>query len=282
MNAGSVLVTGAKGFLGREVVLQLTAAEWTVYSAARTGRNNELDVVLDLNDLGFSSYLDDLPRLDAIVHLAAMVDFSAGDLSPLFQANIVATATLAEFARRRGIRLVFASSALVAGAKTGRISRDSPVNADTSYARSKWIAEELIASCGVRGTVLRIGGIFGFNGPTHLGLNRAIHSVLSGHPPELAGSGASRRNYIFVKDVAATIVDVLRRDVSGTHLVAGSETLSINQMLSSLCEVFLPGTEPLRREGSTGFDQLIEPSPDLLQARSFQAALEDMRAEVGQ
>jgi nucleoside-diphosphate-sugar epimerase len=281
MNSGSVLVTGAKGFLGREAVLQLKAAGWTVYSAGRAGRNNELDVVLDLNDLGFSSHLDDLPKLDAIVHLAAMVDFSVGDLSPIFQPNIVATATLAEFARRRGIRLMFASSALVAGAKTSRISRESPVNPDTSYARSKWIAEELMTSSGVSGTVLRIGGIFGLNGPSHLGLNRAIHSVLSGQPPELVGSGASRRNYIFVKDVAATIVDVLRPDVSGTHLVAGSETLSIHEMLGSLCDVFLPGMKPICRDGIAAFDQVIEPSPDLPRARSFKAAIEDMRAEVG-
>jgi nucleoside-diphosphate-sugar epimerase len=282
MKSGSVLVTGAKGFLGRLVVLQLQAVGWTVYSAVRSGRKSEHDVELNLNDIGFSSHLDDLPRLDAIVHLAAMVDFSAIDLRPLFQTNIVATATLAEFARRRGIRLVFTSSALVAGAKTTMISRGSPVNPDTSYAKSKWIAEELMTTSGVYGTVLRIGGIFGLNGPMHLGLNRAIHSVLSGHPPELMGSGVSRRNYIFVKDVAATIVDILRRDISGTHLVAGSEALSINEMLNSLCEFFLPGTEPLRREGNAGTDQLIEPSPYLLQARSFKAALEDMRAEVSQ
>ena len=281
MKPGSVLVTGAKGFLGREVVLQLKAAGWLVYSAARSGRNNEFDLLLDLNDLGFSSHLDNLPRLDAIVHLAAIIDFSATDLNPIFQTNIVATATLAEFARRHGIRLLFASSALVAGAKTSIISRESPVKPDTCYARSKCIAEELIWSSGVSGAVLRIGGIFGLNGPIHLGLNSAIRFVISGRPPEVMGGGTSRRNYIYVKDVSAAIVDALQRDVSGTHLVAGSESLSIKEMLSSLCEVFLPGVDPIYREGSTGFDQLIAPSPDLPRARPFRIALEDMRAEVG-
>ncbi|HQU87039.1 NAD-dependent epimerase/dehydratase family protein [Denitromonas sp.] len=281
MNPGSVLVTGAGGFLGRELVLQLKAAGWTVYSAVRRNRLHDMEIELDLEDVRFSSCLEDLPRLDAIVHLAAKVDFSASKLSSLFQTNIVATASLAEFARRRGIRLIFASSALVAGARATRILHDSSPNADTTYASSKWIAESLISASGVSGAVLRIGGIFGLNGPSHLGLNRAIHSVVSRQPPELVGSGAPRRNYIYVKDVAATIAEVLRRDITGTHLVAGREILSVDEMLTSLCEVFLPGAAPLRREGHAGSDQLIDPSPDLPQARAFRAALEDMRAEAG-
>jgi len=281
MNAGVVLVTGAKGFLGRETVLHLEAAGWTVYQAVRSNRQHDREVVLDFDGLGFSLSLDDLPQLDAIVHLAAKVDFSANDVSPLFQTNIVATATLAEFARRRGIRFIFASSALVAGARANRIARDSSPNTDTPYAKSKWIAEELIAASGVSGAILRIGGIFGLNGPSHLGLNRAIQSIFAGNQPEMVGGGEPRRNYIYVKDVAATIVDVLQRDISGTHLVAGSETLSIGDMLKALCAVFLPGCEPFRVDGGAGFDQLIDPSPDLLRGRSFKAALDDMRVEAG-
>lgn len=281
MNSGAVLVTGAKGFLGRETVLHLAAAGWTVYQAVRGDRQHDKEVVLDFDSLGFSSYLDDLPPLAAIVHLAAKVDFSASDVSPLFQTNIVATATLAEFARRRGIRFVFASSALVAGSRASLIARDSPPNADTPYAKSKWIAEALIAASGVSGAILRIGGIFGLNGPSHLGLNRAIHSTLAGDRPQMVGSGAPRRNYVYVKDAAATIVDVLQRDVSGTHLVAGREILSVEEMLTALCTEFLPGCDPLRLEGADGFDQLIDPSPEILHARSFTAALDDMRLEAG-
>lgn len=281
MNSGAVLVTGAKGFLGRATVSQLEAAGWTVYRAVRGDCKHDKEVVLDFDSLGFSAYLDGLPPLGAVVHLAAKVDFSASDVSPLFQTNIVATATLAEFARRRGIRFIFASSALVAGARTNLIARDSLPNADTPYAQSKWIAEALIAASGVSGAILRIGGIFGFNGPSHLGLNRAIHAVLAGERPQMMGDGAPRRNYIYVKDAAATIVDVLQRGISGTHLVAGSEILSVEKMLKALCAEFLPGCDPLRLEGAAGFDQLIDPSPDIRQARSFKAALDDMRAEVG-
>ncbi|MCK6406657.1 MAG: NAD(P)-dependent oxidoreductase [Rhodocyclaceae bacterium] len=278
---GSVLVTGASGFLGRAVTSQLAAAGWKVYSSVRRDRNRESDFVHDFEDPRFIASLDDLPHLDAIVHLAAQVDFSADKELSLFQSNVVATASLAEFARRRGIHFVFSSSALVAGSKTSNISASSVPKADTAYARSKLLAEELIAASGVHATVLRIGGIFGLNGPLHLGLNRAIRLVLAGSPPEISGAGNSRRNYIYVKDVAGIIADVLSQNVCGTHLVAGSEVLSIGEMLQALCDAFLPGTMPRHIEGSAGFDQLIDPSPKLRCACSFRAALEDMRAEVG-
>lgn len=271
-----MLVTGAHGFVGAQVVSQLKSAGWVVYSVVRNTQQDEMDIPLDFDDLRFSSCLDGMPHLDAIVHLAAKVDFSAQNIGSLLQTNVISTAILAEFARRRGVRFIFASSALVAGVKAVNISHDSLPNADTLYARSKWMAEELVIASGASGTILRIGGIFGLHGPSHLGLNRAISAVVSGVPPEIVGSGDSLRNYIYVKDVAEIIVDVLRRDVSGVHLVAGCETLSIDKMFNQLCERFLPGSVPYRRAGHEGGDQLIDPSPDLLRSRSFSSALDDM------
>lgn len=280
MTPGSVLVTGARGFVGSRVVPQLRSAGWTVYSAVRCDRQSEMDVTLDFGDLRFPARLDDLPRLDAIVHLAAKVDFSAQAIDSLLQENVIATAVLAEFARRRGVRFIFASTALVAGSKTIKIARDSSPNADTLYARSKWMAEDLVVASGISGTILRIGGVFGLKGPSHLGLNRAINSVIAGFPPGIEGSGDNLRNYIYVKDVAEIIVDVLGKDIFGVHLVAGSEKISINGMLNMLCNCFLPGSVPYHRVGHGGSDQLIDPSPDLLRSRSFLNALDDMRLEA--
>ena len=222
-----------------------------------------------------------VPRVDAIVHLATKVGFGGDSLEELYLANISATVALATLAKHMGAHFVFASAALVAGSRECRIDSQSLDNPDSPYMTSKLLAERVIQASGIKAAILRIGGVFGLNGPNHLGINRSIQSVMEGKPPVVAGNGRVLRNYIYVKDVAATICDVLRREVCGTHLVAGSDILSIDEMLTSLCEVFLPGTEPTRRTGNVGSDQLIVPSPELLQARSFRAALEDMRAEAG-
>ncbi len=281
MSAGSVLVTGASGFVGRSLVKHLEVDGWNVIPSVRSIGDSR-SLTMDFESPTIFTDLSAVPRVDAIVHLAANVVFGGKSLEEIFLANIAATTALLTLARHMGSHFVFASTALVAGSNERHIVRQTSANPDSPYMVSKFLAEQIIQASGVRQTVLRIGGVFGINGPIHLGLNRAIRSVIEGEPPSVTGDGVVLRNYIYVKDVAAIIADVLRRDVLGTHLVAGSESLSINQMLSSLCKVFLPGTEPLRREGSVGFDQLIEPSSDLLQARSFIAALEDMRTEVGQ
>lgn len=276
----SVLVTGANGFVGKAVVAHLEGDGWDVIPSVRSACDNR-GVEIDLESPAVFSDLCAVPRVDAIVHLATKVGFGCKSLEELFLTNVSATTALVTLARHMGAHFVFASAALVAGSKECHIGRQTSDNPDTAYMISKLLAERVIQASGVRAAILRIGGVFGMNGPIHLGVNRAIRAVSAGEPPVVTGDGGVLRNYIYVKDVAATIADVLRRDVSGTHLVAGSDVLSINEMLSSLCEVFLPGTEPLRREGHAGSDQLIDPSPDLLQARSFRAALEDMRAEVG-
>ncbi len=281
MTRAPVLVTGAQGFLGRQVVAHLNAAGWPVLGAVRGMPGEGPWVRLDLDAPELASHLERLPQIDSIVHLAAQVDFAVSEVSPLFQTNVVATAQLAECARRRGIRLVFASTALVAGVGAERIDAGTPPNPDTPYARSKWLAESLIEAAGVDAAILRIGGIFGLNGPGHLGLNRALAGALAGTPPTVVGAGTALRNYVSVADVAAIILDVLARRVSGTHLVAGNEVSSVGAMLDSLCDVFLPGVSAQHQDGAPGKDQVIEASAALLRARPFRTSLECIRAEAG-
>ena len=66
-----------------------------------------------------------------------------------------------------------------------KITQDSSVNADTPYGKSKWLAEELIRMSGVNHCILRIGGVFGLNGPMHLGLNRTILNVIEKISPKI-------------------------------------------------------------------------------------------------
>lgn len=275
----TALVTGANGFIGRETVRHLSAEGWTVIPAMRHPQDGSA-IELDLEDTGFPGKLVCLPRVDAIVHLAAKVDFGLNAMAEIYSANVAATSTLLVLAREWNAKFVFASSALVAGMNASRINAETDANPDTPYAKSKWLAEQLVQASGVHSAILRIGGVYGLDGPEHLGLNRAIKAAASGRQPSQVGAGEARRNYIYVKDVAATIGDVLARHIEGVHLVAGKETLSVADMLQSLCDVFLPGRSPERIEGAKAVDQIVIPSTDLAPSRSFREAVDDMYAEA--
>jgi nucleoside-diphosphate-sugar epimerase len=87
------------------------------------------------------------------------------------------------------------------------------------------------------------------------------------------GDGMASRNYIYVHDAAHAIVHALENDIQGVHLLAGSETLSISEMLQEICNVFIPGKNQLVIEGVNPRNQLIESSAVFPLTRSFREAL---------
>ncbi len=163
------------------------------------------------------------------------------------------------------------------GARAERFAPDVAMAPDTPYGRSKLLGEQLLARSGVEHAVLRIVGIFGGNGPVHLGINRAIGEALHGQPPTLVGDGRARRNYVYVKDAAAAILAALERQLVGTHYLAAAEILSVREMLDAICDAFLPGARPATRDGTPAADQVAEPSAELPAGRAFHDALDDIR-----
>jgi nucleoside-diphosphate-sugar epimerase len=273
----TVLITGGTGFVGRTAAPLLKQAGYAVTLAARTPVNADFPTVA--LDLAAPASLDALrrERFDAIVHLGARVSLGDEPDADFFDVNVLASGLLARAAREWGAHFVFASTAVVHGARTPLIDEHSTLNADTAYARSKLLAEKLVAASGASHCVLRIGGIFGAGGPSHLGLNRAIAGAVEGRAPALVLPGAATRNYIYVDDVALTLIEVLRHRLGGTHLLAGSEVSSMKEMLGAVCDILLPGTAPAAQPGPPARNQVIQPSVSLPPTRSFRAALGAIR-----
>lgn len=214
---------------------------------------------------------------DGIVHLASQVDLSkAATEASFFAASIGATTALATLAGEWKAHLVLASSTAVLGMFTSAdaTSATAPL---TAYGRTKLLAERIAQSSEVSHAVLRIGGVFGRKGPSHLGLNRAIDRAIdAAEAPAVIGRGTARRNYVYVADLADIIVECVRNRIHGTHLVGGAQALSIREMMVAVCAAFLPGKEPRFESGSDASDQVLTPSPALPAGRSFEAALRDI------
>jgi nucleoside-diphosphate-sugar epimerase len=277
----TVLVTGASGFIGRATVSALTDANWQVTRGSRSVSETSArgTVFLDLSDPATILALAKGPRFDAIVHLGAHIGWSGETEEKLFVPNVLSTGCLAHLANLGGARILYASAALVHGAKSETIKSDSPLCLDTAYTRSKWLGEQLLAASNAKYCVLRIAGVFGFGGPAHLGLNRAIDGASKGEPPLQIGTGAALRNYIYVKDVAQAIVYALDERLEGTHLLAGHEETSIRTMLQLICDLLSPGLHPMKKDGPDAANQIIQPSSFLPKTRGFREALIDIRKE---
>jgi nucleoside-diphosphate-sugar epimerase len=278
-NPKTVLVTGAKGFIGSALVAEMEKKGWTVILAVKKP-NSINEVYMDLTDISSIKALVSKQPLDAIVHLAAMVKFDEVSIEELHIPNVKATSELLEVAKDCDALFIFSSSALIANSRATSITPRTPDSPDFAYLHSKLLAEELIKASKVKSTILRIGGVYGLNGPSHLSLNRAISCVKNGEKPIQIGSGEAKRNYIYVKDLAKIIVRAIESNIDGTHLIAGHEDNSISDMLQMLCDKFIPGEKPVILDGPVASNQLIEPSLLLLGNYTFMAAVEDMYKEA--
>lgn len=270
-----VLITGAGGFVG-SALMRLCAERWDIVPVVRkkSGLNDE--VIIDFSNAEAASKIDRLPKVDVVVHLAAKVDFAAAK-EELLAPNVLVAEALAQWAAKIKAHFVFASSVTVCGVKTNRITEKSVVIADTNYGESKFLAEEKIKGSKVKYAILRIGGIYGKNGPDHLGVNRTIRGAMAGEVPTQYGTGELKRNYIYVKDLAEIIYFCVEKKIEDTHLVAGAYVHSMKEMLETVSKCFLAGKALKIDPNGNGFDQVIEHSVHLPKGRSFEEAIADIK-----
>ena len=266
-----VLVTGSTGFLGSEVVRLLRQQDVEVFAVAR--RHSPSTVNCELNDLEFVFRLLEDAHPDAIINCAAQVDWGQNRLSELFTVNALVPGIMADWCKSNGAYLLQVSGTLVYGSVATHVDQSLTEAPDTDYGRSKLLADQMIQASGASAGIIRFGGIFGKDGPEHLGINRAIRLARSGELPTLTGKGNARRNYIHVTDAAERLVFCVLNRLQGIHLAGGSQVLSIADMLQQICDVYLEGKQPIVIDGNEALDQVIIGSSALPGGHPFKESL---------
>jgi len=237
-----VLVTGANGFLGRNVAAQLMARGVAVRSAVRVGRLSPGESC-EIGEIGpETDWTAALAGCDAVIHTAAIVHRRAR-VDDLHRVNVAGTSRLAEQAAEAGVRqFVFISSAGVFGA--GReapytdIDPPAPV---TAYTRSKLEAEQALANVpNLDLLILRPPMVYGRSAPGNFA--RLARLVQSGLPLPLA-SIRNRRALVHVDDIVAAIGAALEKFRPGSYALAGPEDVSTPQLARGIAAA--TGKSPL-------------------------------------
>ena len=244
-----ILVTGASGFVGGQLVPALAGAGHDVYALVREPGRAPADATSVEADLSQPLRRRELPAVDAVVHLAqANVSFPDA-ARELYRVNTAATHELLEYARGVGAsRFVYASSGSIYGLGDGVVDEDTPRRASDFYAVTKRNAELLVEAYRpfLATAVLRP---FAPYGPTQHGrlIPNLVRSVREGVPVKLNEGGRPRMTPLHVDDVVRAFAGALELDGHHVVNVAGDEAVGIDELAALIGAAV--GREPVFEPG---------------------------------
>jgi nucleoside-diphosphate-sugar epimerase len=231
----TVLVTGADGFIGRNLVLYLASRNFKVIAASRKVSDFKHTSVISapIPDLAMPfDWQPLLEKCDAVVHLAGIAHRFA-DQERYNLVNHLATETLANATSRQGKHLVFVSSI---AAQSGSFSEtelteDDAPNPTNAYGRSKLAGEQSVRAAGGFFTILRPVVIYGQGEKGNFSFMRKV----SGLPIPLPfGALTARRSVLSVENFSSAVVLVLTepRARGELFIVSDPTPLTIPDLIS--------------------------------------------------
>ncbi|WP_145963568.1 NAD-dependent epimerase/dehydratase family protein [Bradyrhizobium algeriense] len=255
----TVLVTGADGFIGRNLVVFLASRNFKVIAASRTvsAFGHPSVVTASLPDLAMPfDWQPLLERCDIVVHLAGIAHRFA-DEEQYDLVNHRATDALAKAACRQQKHLVFVSSI---AAQSGSFSEqelteEAPPKPTNSYGRSKLAAEQSVRASGVSFTILRPVVMYGqgekgnFQGEK--GNFSIIHKISRLPIPLPFGALTARRSVLSVDNFSSAVVMVLTepRARGEMFIVSDPMPLTVSDLIS-------------RRRAAMGHSPWLVPIPE--------------------
>lgn len=238
-STGTVLVTGASGFIGRATCQWLVDAGLAIRAqhCRRPPPPGTRAVTFDLAAGGdWASLLGDAR---AVVHLAGLahVPHTASHRGQahetIMRINVEASQQLARVAARAGAKMIFVSTAKVLG-ETGRFTDEALPAPPDPYAESKWRAEQaLLAETRLNFITLRPPLVYG----PGVGANflRLLEWVARGWPLPLAGA-SNCRSLIGVENLVSAIQACLadRQPHRRAYLVGDDEAPTMRELIMEL------------------------------------------------
>jgi UDP-glucose 4,6-dehydratase len=263
----SLLVTGGCGFIGSNFInhvletypeVRVVNLDRLDYCADRqnvTETPNYTLVVGDLNDKDLVLHILQTHEIDTVVHFAAQthVDNSFGNSIQFTMDNVLGTHTLLECCRVYNAikRFIHISTDEVYGEvdlEHPGCNEKSLLNPTNPYAATKAGAEFIVRSYyysfGMPIIITRGNNVYGPRQYPEKLIPRFIKLLKEGKKCTIHGAGESRRNFIYVSDVARAVVAIMQHgQLNSIYNIGSDNEYSVMDIATKLVSALAPGKQ---------------------------------------
>ena len=245
-----ILITGATGFLGSELALQLVKQGLPIRCIKRstsvippiiTPYLSKIEWV-DADLLDIFALENAMQGVKQVYHCAAWVSLKQADKKPMINTNVTGTANLVNICMDNNARLVHVSSIAAIGlAKPGDLVTeihylDQATETD-GYAISKLESEmevwRGIAEGGLDAVIVNPSIIIGANAGT-TGSGALFETVRKGLKFYTAGSSG----FVDVEDVAKSMIDLMNSDITAERYIISAENREYKSLVAEIADCF--------------------------------------------
>jgi dihydroflavonol-4-reductase len=243
-----ILVTGASGFLGSELVKQLVANNESVRIIVRPSSDiSHLASIKDKIEIMEGDILD-VPSLEIamdgiekIYHSAAVIGYDDSFYDSMYKCNIEGTANVVNIALSKGIKklLHVSSIAAIGGKPNDLISEETKWEKNewtTHYGITKMLAEREVWRAeqeGLEVVMVNPGIILGSSSNENKATMRVFKRIASGKMPFYSNG---TNGFIDVRDVARICIQLMNSPVHSERFILINQNLSFKDYFERIAK----------------------------------------------
>ena len=260
-SAPLILLTGATGFVGRQVLRALGERGCRVRPVVRVGkqerlaRDDAIETVVASSDIFAESatwWARTCSGADAVIHAAWYAEPGQYLQSPKNQECLSGTLRLAQGAAQAKIRrFVGIGTCFEYDLDAGRLSIKTPLKPSTPYAQAKVDAFKALSAAlprqGVAFAWCRLFYLYGEGEDARRLVSYVRDRLQAGEPAELS-SGSQIRDFLDVREAARMIVDVALGSQEGPVNICSGKPVTVRELAERIADEF--GRRDLLRFGA--------------------------------